>query len=46
MKWRVKAYCDIGPMLCYWASVDKNGVEVMDGNGKWVDTPKYISDDK
>jgi len=38
--YRRKAYCDIGPMLSYLTFVDKNGCEVLDGNGTWVDTPK------
>ncbi len=40
MKYRRQTLCDIGPLLSYLTNVDKNGVEVSDGDGHWVDTPK------
>jgi len=41
MNFRRKSYCDIGVILAFLVNVDKNGVEVCDGEGRWVDSPDY-----
>jgi len=40
MKYRKQGICSVGPMLSYLTNLDKNGCEVMDGDGVWIDTPK------
>jgi len=38
MNWRRVTITDIGSILSFKINVDKNGCEVCDGEGRWIDT--------